>query len=226
MAHKYPSLSPYVYCANNPVKLVDPNGEEIVITETTDGNGNKVVNIKFTATLVNKSSENISPEEMGNYIKAIEKGIINTYAGKKDDGTIVNVDVDIDTRAKGELLDPLSTRHTINIVDKLDDQTHSAESKIGEGYIDIRLDICRGDYPRNPVGRSAAHEFGHLLGLDHVEDADNIMNPNTNGRVITGMQIQEACENSRKNRINMNIYGIKIREERRRKALKLPWNIY
>ena len=28
MAHKYPSMSPYVYCANNPVKLVDPNGEE------------------------------------------------------------------------------------------------------------------------------------------------------------------------------------------------------
>ena len=26
---KYPSLSPYTYCANNPVKLVDPNGEEI-----------------------------------------------------------------------------------------------------------------------------------------------------------------------------------------------------
>ena len=29
MASKYPSLSPYVYCADNPVKLVDPNGEEI-----------------------------------------------------------------------------------------------------------------------------------------------------------------------------------------------------
>ena len=29
MAAKYASLSPYVYCANNPVKLVDPNGEEI-----------------------------------------------------------------------------------------------------------------------------------------------------------------------------------------------------
>ena len=28
-ASKYPSLSPYVYCADNPIKLVDPNGEEI-----------------------------------------------------------------------------------------------------------------------------------------------------------------------------------------------------
>ena len=29
MSGKYPSMSPYTYCANNPVKLVDPNGEEI-----------------------------------------------------------------------------------------------------------------------------------------------------------------------------------------------------
>jgi RHS repeat-associated protein len=29
MAAKYPSLSPYVYCADNPVRLVDPNGKEV-----------------------------------------------------------------------------------------------------------------------------------------------------------------------------------------------------
>ena len=29
MSDKYPSLSPYVYCANNPVKCVDFNGEEV-----------------------------------------------------------------------------------------------------------------------------------------------------------------------------------------------------
>ena len=28
MSDKYPSTSPYAYCANNPVKLVDPNGRD------------------------------------------------------------------------------------------------------------------------------------------------------------------------------------------------------
>jgi len=38
MAGKYPSLSPYAYCANNPVMLVDPNGMEweIVCPETNE----------------------------------------------------------------------------------------------------------------------------------------------------------------------------------------------
>ena len=45
MSDKYASLSPYVYCADNPVKLVDPNGEEIVISTSMDENGNKNVNL-------------------------------------------------------------------------------------------------------------------------------------------------------------------------------------
>jgi RHS repeat-associated protein len=38
MSDKYPSLSPYVYCSNNPVKLVDPNGEDITKFEDVNGN--------------------------------------------------------------------------------------------------------------------------------------------------------------------------------------------
>ena len=38
MADKYPGISPYAYCAWNPVKLVDPNGREISTHTDQDGN--------------------------------------------------------------------------------------------------------------------------------------------------------------------------------------------
>ena len=43
MSGKYPSLSPYVYCADNPVRVVDPNGEDVWIP---DGEGNVVAQEK------------------------------------------------------------------------------------------------------------------------------------------------------------------------------------
>ena len=48
MSDKYPSLSPYTYCANNPVKLVDPNGEEIFDDIVIHGRKNSSITIKTT----------------------------------------------------------------------------------------------------------------------------------------------------------------------------------
>lgn len=37
MSDKYPSLSPYVYCADNPMRLIDVKGESIQVVENDDG---------------------------------------------------------------------------------------------------------------------------------------------------------------------------------------------
>ena len=53
LADKYPSLSPYAYCAWNPVKLVDPDGEDfkVVINER-----KKTMTITANIILYTKSS--------------------------------------------------------------------------------------------------------------------------------------------------------------------------
>lgn len=86
MADLYPSMSPYTYCVNNPVRCVDPNGEEIVISESVDDQGNKVVNIKFTAALIDRTGylgekSKISDKEMETYKTAIAQSIQNPYSG-------------------------------------------------------------------------------------------------------------------------------------------------
>ena len=57
-------------------------------------------------------------------------------------------------------------------------------------HLDEELDKVNG-YPRfgwvdiirflHTIGRTAGHEFGHLLRLEHVKDGSNLMNPKSEG---------------------------------------------
>ena len=201
MSDKYPSLSPYTYCANNPIKLVDPNGEDIVITSTTDDNGNTSVHIKFTGILVNKSSKNYTKEDLNKLKNTISNSIKEKYSGDFGDGVTVTTSVDIITSGekKKENFFVDKDRHQINMVDEVSEANNIAEAKIGLNYMNICANIGEGDNS-NDINRTAAHEFGHLLGLQDVKIVGNLMESGGEGTSLTSGQIREAVSNYNKYR--------------------------
>ena len=61
MSDKYPSLSPYNYCAWNPMKLVDPNGDSILINRQNQEKGNS----QLLSSLSNKTGLSFYVNENG-----------------------------------------------------------------------------------------------------------------------------------------------------------------
>ncbi len=78
MSDKYPSLSPYVYCTNNPVKLVDPNGDTIRF--------NTEAERTFVLPLLNKNGKSYSPEFEAIYNKLNESDHTYTFSLTHDNG--------------------------------------------------------------------------------------------------------------------------------------------
>ena len=79
VADKYPSMSSYVYYANNPVKLVDPNGEEIGEPPL-----KRIVNLGFQSKTFQKlfRKSGLTIENMSDIISFGNQSFINPYTKK------------------------------------------------------------------------------------------------------------------------------------------------
>ena len=84
MSDKYPSLSPYVYCADTPVKLVDPNGEEIII----EWRGQRCYYLEGKL-YTDKEFKNEYIAEEGSFFHKTQNAL-NKIAGTKTGNTLVN----------------------------------------------------------------------------------------------------------------------------------------
>ena len=91
MSGKYPSLSPYVYCADNPVRCVDPNGDSIV------GTDNKAISYSYDDQGNVVWSKNASDDT-----KRIGKALLMTKKGTEIFNDMVNSDIIISLELSNE----------------------------------------------------------------------------------------------------------------------------
>ncbi len=108
MADKYPSISPYAYCAWNPVKLIDPEGKEVYITGDAAAEATRQLSSKRLTVTRDENTGKLSYHINGNgrllkrekqliaaikdsvvriNIHASNQGTYNSSSGKKYDNT-------------------------------------------------------------------------------------------------------------------------------------------
>ena len=175
MSDKYASLSPYVYCADNPVKLVDPNGEEVVL-ETIykkDANGNDTkeierYNIRITGKIINTSRTRINTQEARDEIVS---QIESSFSGVTKKGIPVTTTADFEV--VNSLQDVRKSDHLIILSNGVNlgnfDNPYGKVDQIGgrTAWVDANLFIGLSGLLTKKGAKTAAHEIGHLLGLEH-----------------------------------------------------------
>ena len=188
MADKYPGVSPYVYCADNPVRLVDPDGEdyEIVVDE-------KSKTITIRATFYTDAE---SRETLQNGIDAWNKqsGIYSFQIGKgkKSDIYSINFDLSIAKDKDGQYLDPASIqneqrRSKYNKFFITDNLTLTARGETENGH------ICRV-HSEAPL-RTAIHEIGHAIGLGEFF-GNNVMVSGGSDSNISSSNVMEILKHA------------------------------
>ena len=153
MADKYPSISPYAYCAWNPVKLVDPDGRDWIVVFDHE---NKTVTIE--AKYVVKKGDEDAKKSAENAIKAWNNlsGEFGLKVGK--DNYIVNFELSVIDDSEIDANNSDKNYNTYRLTSSFSNPKVLGETNVNRIKV---LESHKDDFV------VSSHEVGHSLGLIH-----------------------------------------------------------
>ena len=237
LAEKYPSVSSYVYCLNNPILFVDPDGRDIVFAETVRKDGTRVITMTVTGKVINDSSKSISAEMMKSYAERMSGGIKKSFESASGEKFEVNVITNITVASSDSDLTSTDTAFRITDFDKIPDGEggYNTDSNLGgRGFFGENvMYINEGILNNQPatdgffkdraanngaaiLERISSHELGHNGNLDHPDDPNsnpgNLMHQSKNfknmGNKVTKEQLLQMKNDFDNGKLNGGIQKV------------------
>jgi RHS repeat-associated protein len=154
MADKYPSISPYAYCAWNPVKLVDPDGREVYITGDAADKATKQLSSRGITVTRDNETGRLSCTLTGKKLSKEDKVLIEAINSKN---VVVNVNATTSSTVEFEGESLGNSRYTGQF---LGVSVTDCENRIATASQLVNPDVCArrdGEY-KVPIGISMRHE--------------------------------------------------------------------
>ena len=164
MSDKYPSMSPYMYCAGNPIGLKDPNGEDFDPKIDHEKKTITINAIYYTATQNKSKLQNaidVWNKQSGNYYFQPE--------GSSDKYTI-NFNLKIaegNYATDNDAYNAMANNWGANLY-KVSDILKDAEGNRVDGANGVTLSNSQMTVLPDSKLRTSGHEVGHTLGIDEM----------------------------------------------------------